>query len=198
MLTQTLQSMRVVKAYGQEANEARRFRRIVHNIRKYLMKATRTRAAVGPIWEVDDRASASRRPSSTAAGRGSTATSRSAQFMGFMTAALLAFQPMKALATHPGHAERRPARRRARLRAHRLCLARDREARRQAAACHRRRDQLPRRRLLLRRRRAGPVATSTWRSRPGRSWRWSGRAAPARARCSTSSCASSIRRAARS
>ena len=26
MLTQTLQSMRVVKAYGQEANEARRFR----------------------------------------------------------------------------------------------------------------------------------------------------------------------------
>ena len=29
MLTQTLQSMRVVKAYGQEANEAQRFRQIV-------------------------------------------------------------------------------------------------------------------------------------------------------------------------
>ncbi|MGH8513882.1 MAG: ABC transporter transmembrane domain-containing protein, partial [Gammaproteobacteria bacterium] len=41
LLTQTLQSMRVVKAYGQEANEALRLRRIVQNIRKYLMKATR-------------------------------------------------------------------------------------------------------------------------------------------------------------
>ena len=45
------------------------------------------------------RASASRRRSSTAAGRGSMAMSRSAQFMGFMTAALLAFQPLKALAS---------------------------------------------------------------------------------------------------
>jgi subfamily B ATP-binding cassette protein MsbA len=73
MLTQTLQSMRVVKAYGQEANEARRFRRIVHDLRKYLMKATRQRAAVGPIWEVISGLGLAA-AILTAAGRESTAT----------------------------------------------------------------------------------------------------------------------------
>ncbi len=98
MLTQTLQSMRVVKAYGQEANETRRFRQIVHNIRKYLMKATRTRAAVGPVWEI-------------MSGLGFAAAIfyggwqgiyghvTLGAFMGFMTAALLAFQPLKQLAS---------------------------------------------------------------------------------------------------
>ena len=43
--------MRVVKAYGQEEHEARRLGRTIHNIRKYLMKTTRSRASVGPVWE---------------------------------------------------------------------------------------------------------------------------------------------------
>ena len=78
MLTQTLQSMRVVKAYGQEAHEARRFRKIANNIRKYLMKTTRTRAAVGPGLgsSVGHRLRVG--VSSMAAGREFTATSRSA------------------------------------------------------------------------------------------------------------------------
>ena len=98
VLMQTLQSMRVVKAYGQEANETLRLRRIINNLRKYFMKATRTRAAVGPLWEV-----------LTGLGfaaavlyggwRGVNGDVTLGEFMGFMTAALLTFQPMKALAS---------------------------------------------------------------------------------------------------
>jgi subfamily B ATP-binding cassette protein MsbA len=97
MLTQTLQGMRVVKAYGQEANEAQRLRQIALRLRKYIMKATRSRAAVGPVWE-------------TLTGIGIAAAIfyggwqgiygdvSLGHFMGFMTAGLLAFQPMKTLA----------------------------------------------------------------------------------------------------
>jgi subfamily B ATP-binding cassette protein MsbA len=97
MLTQTLQSIRVVKAYSQEENEARRFRRIVGNIRKYLMRTTRTRAAVGPVSDV-----------LTGFGiaaailyggwQGIYGNVSLGHFMGFMAAAMLAFQPMRALA----------------------------------------------------------------------------------------------------
>jgi subfamily B ATP-binding cassette protein MsbA len=98
MLTQTLQSMRVVKAYGQEANETKRFRQIVHNLRKYIMKATRTRAAVGPIWEV---MSGFGFAAAILYGgwQGIYGDVSLGHFMGFMTAALLAFQPMKQLAS---------------------------------------------------------------------------------------------------
>jgi len=98
VLMQTLQSMRVVKAYGQEANETRRLGRIVHQIRKYFMKTTRTRAAVGPLWEILTGLG-------FAAGvlyagwRGVAGQLTLGEFMGFMTAALLALQPMKALAS---------------------------------------------------------------------------------------------------
>jgi subfamily B ATP-binding cassette protein MsbA len=98
MLTQTLQAMRVVKAYGQEENEALRFRRIVGNIRKYLMKTNRSRAAVGPVSEA-----------MTGVGmaaaifyggwQGIYGDVSLGHFMGFMAAAMLAFQPLKALAT---------------------------------------------------------------------------------------------------
>ncbi len=97
-LTQTLQSMRVVKAYGQEANEMLRLRGIIRKLRKYYMKSTRTRAAVGPLWEV-----------LTGLGfaaavlyggwRGVRGDVTLGEFMGFMTAALLTLQPMKALAS---------------------------------------------------------------------------------------------------
>jgi subfamily B ATP-binding cassette protein MsbA len=98
MLTQTLQSMRVVKAYGQEANETRRFRQIVHNLRKYIMKATRTRAAVGPVWEIMSGLGFA---AAILYGgwQGIYGNVSLGHFMGFMTAALLAFQPMKQLAS---------------------------------------------------------------------------------------------------
>jgi subfamily B ATP-binding cassette protein MsbA len=96
MLTQTLQSMRVVKAYGQEANETKRFRTIVHNIRKYLMKTTRTRATVGPLWDV---ASGIGFAAAILYGgwQGLDGSVTLGEFMGFMTAALLTFQPLKQL-----------------------------------------------------------------------------------------------------
>jgi subfamily B ATP-binding cassette protein MsbA len=98
MLTQTLQGMRVVKAYGQEGNEARRFGRIVGNLRKYLLKTIRSRAAVGPVSEA-----------LTGIGiaaailyggwQGIYGDVTLGHFMGFMAAAMLAFQPLKSLAT---------------------------------------------------------------------------------------------------
>jgi subfamily B ATP-binding cassette protein MsbA len=97
MLTQTLQGMRVVKAYGQEAQEAQRLRRLVRNVRKYFMQATRSRASIGPVWEM-----------ATGFGiaavlfyggwQGIYGNVSLGHFMGFMTACLLAFQPMRALA----------------------------------------------------------------------------------------------------
>ena len=78
MLTQTLQSMRVVKAYGQEANEARapapdraQHAQILHEGHPH---ARGRRPVLGDARS----ASASPRACSTAAGRASTATSRSA------------------------------------------------------------------------------------------------------------------------
>jgi subfamily B ATP-binding cassette protein MsbA len=98
MLTQTLQSMRVVKAYSQEENEAHRFRRIVDNVRKYLMKTQRSRAMVGPVSEA-----------MTGVGlaaamfyggwQGIYGNVSLGHFMGFIAAAMLAFQPMRAVAT---------------------------------------------------------------------------------------------------
>ena len=97
MLTQTLQSMRVVKAYGQEAREARRFREIVVKVRKYLMKATRSRALVGPVWEVMSGIGFA---AAILYGgwQGIYGHVTLGQFMGFMTAALLTFQPLRQMA----------------------------------------------------------------------------------------------------
>jgi subfamily B ATP-binding cassette protein MsbA len=87
-----------VKAYGQEGNEGIRFRRIVANVRKYLMKTVRSRAAVGPVSEA-----------LTGAGiaaaifyggwQGIYGDVTLGHFMGFMAAAMLAYQPLKALAS---------------------------------------------------------------------------------------------------
>lgn len=97
ILTQTLQSIRIVKAYGQEANEAKRLRRTVDRIRKYVMKSTRSRASVGPVWDLMIGIG-------VAAGifyggwQGIEGNVSLGHFMGFMTAAMLAFRPMKTLA----------------------------------------------------------------------------------------------------
>ena len=97
LLTQTLQGMRVVKAYGQEANEAKRVGNVVRLIRKYIMKGTRSRATVSPVWEI-----------CTGVGvaavifyggwQGIYGNVTLGHFMGFMTAGLLAIQPMRVVA----------------------------------------------------------------------------------------------------
>ncbi len=97
-LTQTLQSMRVVKAYGQEQAETKRLRETVRSLRKYLMKATRARASVGPVWDIGMGLGV--------AGalfyggwEGIYGSVTLGHFMGFIAAGLMVVQPMKALAT---------------------------------------------------------------------------------------------------
>ena len=97
MLTQTLQSLRVVKAYNQEENEARRFRQIIEKVRRYLMKSTRSRAAVGPVSEAFSGVGIA---AAVLYGgwQGIYGDVSLGHFMGFMAAALLAFAPLKSLA----------------------------------------------------------------------------------------------------
>ena len=96
LLTQTIQGIRVVKAYGQEQAEAQRIRSVVNNIMYYLVRAARARAAISPMTEF-------------AAGLGFAAATFYAgwhsihggvslgDFMGFITAAMLMYQPLRAL-----------------------------------------------------------------------------------------------------
>lgn len=97
MVSQTLQSIRIVKAYGQEQAESARFANIVHRLRRFTFRTTRQRATVNPVFEAV-----------TGVGialailyggwQGIYGDVTLGHFMGFMTAALLAFQPMRALA----------------------------------------------------------------------------------------------------
>jgi subfamily B ATP-binding cassette protein MsbA len=97
MVTQTLQSMRVVKAYGQEENEARRFGRIVQNVSKYLVRTQRSRAKVGPVSEA--MIGVGLAAAMLYGGwQGIYGDVSLGHFMGFLTAAMLAFQPMRSLA----------------------------------------------------------------------------------------------------
>ena len=98
MLTQMLQSIRVVKAYRQEERESARFRGISENIVKYLMKTARSRAAVGPVSEV---LSGLGLAGAVLYGgwQGIYGDVTLGHFMGFMTAAVLAYQPIKSFAT---------------------------------------------------------------------------------------------------
>jgi subfamily B ATP-binding cassette protein MsbA len=96
LLTQTIQGIRVVKAYGQEDAEAARVRDVVNNIMYYLVKTAKARAAVAPITEF-------------VAGLGFAAAVFYAgwqsiyadvtlgDFMGFITAAMLMYQPLRSL-----------------------------------------------------------------------------------------------------
>ncbi len=96
LLTQTIQGIRVVKAYGQEDAEAVRVRNVVNNIMRYLVKTAKARAAVAPITEF-------------VAGLGFAAAVFYAgwqsiyanvtlgDFMGFITAAMLMYQPLRSL-----------------------------------------------------------------------------------------------------
>ncbi|MBZ8133465.1 ABC transporter ATP-binding protein [Afifella sp. IM 167] len=97
LLTQTLQSLRVVKAYRQEGREAARFRVIVDNIVRYLMKTARSRAAVGPVTEALSGVGI--------AGaifyggwQGIYGSVTVGHFAGFLTAAMLTYQPLRSVA----------------------------------------------------------------------------------------------------
>ncbi|MCB1472192.1 MAG: ABC transporter ATP-binding protein [Rhodobiaceae bacterium] len=97
-VTQALNGIRVVKAYGREEEETARVRDVIDRTVEFAMQAVRVRAASGPITE-------------TLAGvgiaaaifyggyRGITGSMTPGEFMGFITAAMLLYQPLKGLAT---------------------------------------------------------------------------------------------------
>ena len=97
MVSQTLQSIRIVKAYGQETAETDRFAGIVDRLRRFTFRTARQRATVNPVIEAV-----------TGIGialailyggwQGIYGDVSLGHFMGFMTAALLAFQPLRSLA----------------------------------------------------------------------------------------------------
>lgn len=96
LLTQTIQGIRVVKAYGQEDAEAVRVRSVVDNIMRYLVKTAKARAAVAPITEFV--AGLGFAAAVFYAGWQSIYANRTlGDFMGFITAAMLMYQPLRTL-----------------------------------------------------------------------------------------------------
>ncbi len=95
-LTQTLLSMRVVKAYGQETAETMHLRRVVRSLRKYAMRATRAGASVGPVWDIGIGFGVAA-ALFYGGWQGIYGTVTLGHFMGFIAAALIVVQPLKAL-----------------------------------------------------------------------------------------------------
>ena len=95
-LTQTLLSMRVVKAYGQETAETMHLRRVVRNLRKYAMRATRAGASIGPVWDIGIGIGVAA-ALFYGGWQGIYGTVTLGHFMGFIAAALIVVQPLKGL-----------------------------------------------------------------------------------------------------
>jgi subfamily B ATP-binding cassette protein MsbA len=97
LVSQTLTGIRVVKAYDREEHETERARRIIDRTLEFIMRSVRTKASSGPIVEA-----------LTGVGfalaifyggyQGIHGTLTAGHFMGFVTAAMLMYQPMKAVA----------------------------------------------------------------------------------------------------
>ncbi|WP_436642893.1 ABC transporter ATP-binding protein [Microbaculum sp. FT89] len=98
LVSQTLTGIRVVKAYDREAHETERARRIIDRTLEFIMRSVRTKASSGPVVEA-----------LTGVGfalailyggyQGIHGSLTAGQFMGFVTAAMLMYQPMKTVAS---------------------------------------------------------------------------------------------------
>lgn len=95
-IAQVLTSMRVVKAYTQEEAETNRAKETVQEVYEQTMRAERMRAMAGPISE---GLSGIGLAAAVFYGgwRGMEGSLSLGEFMGFMTAAMLIYQPVKAL-----------------------------------------------------------------------------------------------------
>jgi ATP-binding cassette, subfamily B, bacterial MsbA len=97
LVSQMLTGIRVVKAYDREVQETERARRIIDRTLEFIMRSVRTKASSGPIVEA-----------LTGVGfalaifyggyQGIHGSLTAGHFMGFVTAAMLMYQPMKAVA----------------------------------------------------------------------------------------------------
>ena len=98
LVTQTLQGMRVVRAYKQEAQEEKRASQAVNRALEYTMRGMRARALSSPAMEL--LVGLGFAAAIYVAGiKGVRGDSSLGHFMGFTTAALLIYAPLKSLAT---------------------------------------------------------------------------------------------------
>ena len=98
LISQTLAGMRVVRAYRQEDTEVSRAATAINRALEFTMRGARARAASGPVMEI--LVGLGFAGAIYFAGiRGITGAVSLGHFMGFMTAALLIYQPMKSVAT---------------------------------------------------------------------------------------------------
>jgi subfamily B ATP-binding cassette protein MsbA len=97
LLDETFQGARHVKAYGAEERETKRAARVIENLYRLVLKATRTRSASHPIMETLGSFAIAAvifyGGSQVIAGNTTPGT-----FFSFITALLLAYQPVKSLA----------------------------------------------------------------------------------------------------
>ena len=98
LVTQTLQGMRVVRAYKQEAKEEKRASEAVNRALEYTMRGMRARALSSPAMELPVGLGFAV-AIYVAGTKGIRGDSSLGHFMGFTTAALLIYAPLKSLAT---------------------------------------------------------------------------------------------------
>lgn len=101
LIAQMLRGVRIIKAYGQEGQEEARFAASIRRVIGHLMRQARAQSSMGPTTEA-----------LTGVGfaaailyggwQGMNGNVTLGSFMGFMTAAMLAYQPLKALAALQG------------------------------------------------------------------------------------------------
>lgn len=97
IVSETLGSIRVVKAYHRESHETNRARVVIERTLRHMMETVRTRAATGPITEALGGVGIA---AAILYGgwQGIQGGLTLGHFMGFMTAAMLVYQPVKNLA----------------------------------------------------------------------------------------------------
>ncbi len=98
LITQTLRGMRVVRAYGQEEREEKRAASAIHRALEFTMRGMRARALSSPSMELLTGLGFAAAVY-YAGTRGVRGDYTLGYFMGFMTAALLLYGPLKSAAT---------------------------------------------------------------------------------------------------
>ena len=98
LISQTLAGMRVVRAYRQEKSEVSRAATAINRAFEFTMRGARARALSGPLVEI--LVGCGFAAAIYWAGvKGITGAVTKGHFLGFMTAALLLYEPLKTLAT---------------------------------------------------------------------------------------------------
>ena len=98
LISQTLASIPIVRAYGQEDHEIKRAASTINRALEFTMRGTRARAASGPIVEILVGIGLALLIY-YAGVKGITGAVSPGHFMGFMTSVMLIYQPLKSVAT---------------------------------------------------------------------------------------------------